>query len=165
MVTFLWRESILAPLNIQFGNGRQWCRMRSQQEQECIKPRVLLVDDEECIRETVSELLSSEGIDVITAVDAKGCLSLLLGGFRGVILMDVMMPGMDGWATIREIEKAGLLKGNIISMLTAMDVPDERMEGLQEVVIDYITKPFEADYFISVVKKYLVLLDQVESGN
>lgn len=139
--------------------------MSSKNNQAGIKPRVMLVDDEECIRETVKELLSSEGIDVITAVDAEGCLGLLLAGFRGVILMDVMMPGMDGWTTIREIEKAGLMQGNIISMLTAMDVPDERMDGLQEVVIDYIVKPFEADYFIAAVKEYLALLDQVEAGN
>lgn len=132
----------------------------AQFEQARIKPRVMLVDDEACIRETVSELLDSEGIDVVTAVGAGECLQLLRGGFRGVLLMDVMMPGMDGWSTIREIEKAGLLKGNIISMLTAMDVPDGRMEGLQEVVIDYITKPFEPTGFVAAVRKYLDLLDQ-----
>lgn len=125
-----------------------------------IKPRVMLVDDEECIREAISALLYSEGIDVITAVGGIECLRLLRRGFRGVIMMDVMMPGMDGWATLREIEKEGLMEGNIISMLTAMDVPDERMEGLQEYVIDYITKPFQPDDFIATVRKYLILLDQ-----
>jgi CheY-like chemotaxis protein len=125
------------------------------------KPRIMLVDDEECIRETISELLGSEGIEIVTAVGAHDCLKLLHAGFRGVILMDVMMPVMDGWATIREIEKAGLLQGNIISMLTAMDVPDERMEGLQEVVIDYITKPFDPVVFVATVRRYLDLLDQL----
>ncbi len=132
---------------------------------ETIRPRVMLVDDEECIRETISKLLDSEGIHVVTAVGANECLSLLRGGFKGIILMDVMMPGMDGWATIREIEKAGLLEGNLISMLTAMDVPDERMEGLQEVVIDYITKPFELSTFIPAVRKYLALLNQLDGTN
>jgi DNA-binding response OmpR family regulator len=130
-------------------------------EKSKIKPRVMLVDDEECIRETVYELLFSDGIEIITAVGGHECLQVLKDGFRGVILMDVMMPGMDGWATIREIEKAGLLQGNIISMLTAMDVPDERMEGLQEVVIDYITKPFDPTAFLATVRNYLVLLDQL----
>jgi len=129
------------------------------------KPQVLLVDDEECIREAISKLLGSEGIHVITAVGADECLLHLRNGFRGVILMDVMMPGLDGWATIREIEKAGLLEGNLISMLTAMDAPDERMEGLQEVVIDYITKPFELSSFIPAVRKYLALLDQRDGTN
>lgn len=125
----------------------------------------MLVDDEECIRETIRELLDSEGIDVITAGGANECLRMLRGGFRGVILMDVMMPVMDGWATIREIEKEGLMGGNIISMLTAMDVPDERMEGLQEYVIDYITKPFDPSGFIATVRKYLILLDQNDVVN
>ena len=135
-----------------------------KQGSTALNPRIMLVDDEECIRETVCELLNSEGIGIITAVGSNDCLQLLRGGFRGVILMDVMMPGMDGWATIREIEKAGLLQGNIISMLTAMDVPDERMDGLQEVVIDYITKPFEPSDFIATIRRYLLLLDRIETG-
>jgi CheY-like chemotaxis protein len=124
-------------------------------------PCVMLVDDDECIRDTVSELLDSEGIRAVTAAGADECLHLLRLGFRGVILMDVTMPGLDGWATIREIKKAGLLEGNLISMLTAIDAPDEGMEGLQEVVIDYITKPFEPSTFIPAVRKYLALLDQL----
>jgi DNA-binding response OmpR family regulator len=127
-------------------------------------PRVMVVDDEECIRLTTRALLSMEGIAVVTAVGADDCLGLLRAGFRGVILMDVMMPGKNGWDTIREIESAGLLEGNIISMLTAMDSPDERMEGLQEIVIDYITKPFEADEFVAAVRKYLGYLDHLRIG-
>lgn len=136
-----------------------------RQDLVTINPRIMLVDDEECIRETVSELLASEGIDILTADGSNECLQLLRGGFRGVILMDVMMPGRDGWSTIREIENEGLLQGNIISMLTAMDVPDERMEGLQEVVIDYITKPFEPAGFIETVRKYLTILQQLKDTN
>lgn len=128
--------------------------------------QVMVVDDEECIRETLYELLSSEGIDVVTVAGCDECLHALRdGGFRGVILMDVMMPVKDGWSTIREIEKAGLLKGNIISMLTAMDVPDDRMEGLQEIVIDYIIKPFDPAEFMSAIRKYLALMEQMRSGN
>ena len=126
--------------------------------------RVLVVDDEECIRETMYELLASEGIETLTALGSNDCLRILREGFRGVILMDVMMPGKNGWDTVREIEKEGLLEGNIIAMLTAMDVPDERMEGLQEIVIDYLTKPFEPYELISAVRRYLTLLDRIQTG-
>lgn len=126
--------------------------------------RVMVVDDEECILETMRELLSLEGIDVVTVAGSDECLQALRHGFRGVILMDVMMPGRDGWDTIREIEKAELLEGNIISMLTAMDVPDERMEGLQEIVIDYIIKPFDPSELLISVRKYLALLEQMRKG-
>lgn len=132
---------------------------------QIFKPRLMLVDDEECIRETVCALLAMEDIAIVTAVDGFDCLRQLRDGFRGVILMDVMMPGMDGWSTIREIEREGLMAGNIISMLTALDVPDERMEGLQEYVIDYLTKPFEPLLFVATVRKYITLLDQNTGGN
>lgn len=127
-------------------------------------PRVLVVDDEECIRETMLQLLDSFGICALTVAGADDCLRLLREGFRGVILMDVMMPGKDGWETIHEMEKEGLMQGNIISMLTAMDVPDERLEGLKETVLDYILKPFEPSELIVSVRRYLKLLDRVQSG-
>jgi CheY-like chemotaxis protein len=136
--------------------------IESQNRQTAVRPKIMLVDDQECIRETISDLLASEGIDILTAVGSNECLQLLRNGFRGVILMDVNMPGLDGWSTIREIEKEGFLQGNIISMLTSVDVPDERMEGLQEVVIDYMTKPFEPEPFIATIRKYLALLDQMK---
>lgn len=121
--------------------------------------RVMVVDDERCIRATIYELLASEGINVLKAGGSDDCLLLLRDGFRGVILMDVMMPVRNGWDTIREIKKEGLMEGNIILMLTAMDIPDERMEGLQEFVIDYITKPFDSNELIAAVHRYLALLD------
>ncbi|MDU0460945.1 MAG: response regulator [Geobacteraceae bacterium] len=127
-------------------------------------PQVMVVDDEECIRETMLKLLDSFGIGALTVAGADDCLRLLREGFRGVILMDVMMPGKDGWETIREMEKEGLMQGNIISMLTAMDVPDERLEGLKETVLDYILKPFEPSELIVSVRRYLKLLDRVQSG-
>jgi DNA-binding response OmpR family regulator len=101
----------------------------------------------------------------VTAAGADQCLEYLRGGFRGVILMDVMMPDRNGWDTIREIQESGFLDGNIISMLTAMDAPDDRMDGLQEMVLDYITKPFEPAALINTVKNHLVLLEQVRGSN
>ena len=101
---------------------------------------------------------------LVVASGSDECLALLRGGFRGVILMDVMMPGRNGWDTIREIKQAGLLRGNIISMLTAMDVPDLQMEGLQDVVIDYITKPFEPQELLASVRRYLEFFEQLQSA-
>jgi len=127
-----------------------------------VSPRLMIVDDEECIRITVKELFSLEGIDVATASCADDCLTQLRAGFRGVILMDIMMPGKDGWDTIRSIQQEGLLAGNIILMLTALDAPDERMDGLQELVLDYITKPFTPDEIFATVRTYLSYLDDAE---
>lgn len=123
--------------------------------------RVMIVDDEKCIRAAIYELLASEGIKALQVVGSDDCLRLLREGFRGVILMDVMMPIRNGWDTIREIKNEGMMAGNIVLMLTALDIPDQRMEGLQEFVIDYITKPFEPADLISAVRKYLALLPRI----
>lgn len=123
--------------------------------------RIMVVDDEKSIRATISGLFASVGIEVVNAVGSDDCLRLLRDGFRGVILMDVMMPVRNGWDTIRAMKKEGLMEGNIISMLTAMDVPDQQMDGLQEHVIDYVTKPFESSELIAVVRKHLAMLDQI----
>ena len=124
--------------------------------------RIMVVDDAECIRVTVREVFRHEGFEVIAAAGASECLQHLRDGFRGVILMDVMMPLKDGWDTIREIKAADLLMGNIIVMLTGMDSPDQGMEGLQEIVVDYITKPFTPERLVSTVQKYLTYLEHVD---
>lgn len=117
-------------------------------------PQVMIVDDEEKIRSCVVKLLRHEGLGAVSAAGADECLDLLRGGFRGVILLDVLMPGKDGWDTIREMQEAGVLAGNIICMLTANE-PDERMEGLQEVVVDYIQKPYDSTELVAAVRRYL----------
>lgn len=121
--------------------------------------QVMLVDDEELIRDAVSFYFQAKGFRILTVPGGEECLNLLEEGFRGVILMDVMMPRMDGWRTIREMVERGLHLGNAIVMLTALDEPDERMEGLQEYIIDYMTKPFDPQTLLDSVLYYSKLLE------
>ncbi len=125
------------------------------------KLKVMIVDDEVIIRLTVREVLKDVGIGVVEADGAGQCVEHLRQGFEGVVLMDVMMPGSDGWDTIREIIDGGLYKGIIIVMLTAMDVPDKKMEGLQEYITDYMTKPFTQDKLVSDIKDYFIYLEKM----
>jgi CheY-like chemotaxis protein len=129
------------------------------------KYKVMIVDDEPLIRLTVSEVLKDEGIEVVEADGAKQCLVLLKDGFRGVVLMDVMMPLLDGWDTIRMIIDNDLYKGIIIVMLTAMDAPGQKMSGLQEYVTDYITKPFTQEDLARDVRDYFKYLDKMPKGS
>ncbi|MDD2366463.1 MAG: response regulator [Desulfuromonadaceae bacterium] len=127
--------------------------------------KVMIVDDEEMIRESVEIFFESEGIDLLKAASGNECLEYLNEGFRGVILMDVMMPEMNGWDTIRRIVENNVYDGNIIVMLTAMDSPDNKMEGIQEYVTDYLTKPFKPGELLESIQYYFSLLDSVEPFN
>lgn len=125
----------------------------------------MLVDDEEMVRESVELLFQSEGIPLLTAASGDECLGHLEEGFRGVILMDVMMPEMNGWDTIRKIIEGDLYKGNIIVMLTALDAPDNEVDGIQEYVTDYLTKPFNPDGLLEIIRYYANLLTILEPGS
>lgn len=127
--------------------------------------KVMLVDDEEMIRTSVEAFFQGEGINLLMAASGDQCLDHLESGFRGVILMDVMMPGMNGWDTIRKIVESDLYEGNIIVMLTALDAPDNKMDGIQEYVTDYLTKPFDPDELMEILHYYLGLLNNLEPAN
>jgi len=120
---------------------------------------VMIVDDNEHIRQSVQMICEFEDLNLVCAASGEECLEHLQAGFRGVILMDIMMPEMDGWQTIREIVERGLYRGNLILMLTGMGQPDSRMDGLQEYVTDYLTKPFGPDQLVDALKYYLNLIE------
>jgi DNA-binding response OmpR family regulator len=117
--------------------------------------QIMIVDDDPSIRETVEIILSAFGYSVCVAENGRVCLEKLKNEFKGLILMDVMMPEMDGWNTIVEIEDRGLHGDNIICMLTAINDPGPKMEKLSEYIIDYIRKPFTSEELIEKVKEYL----------
>ena len=116
-------------------------------------PKLMIVDDDPYVIITIRELFEPEGFEVYACSSGKECLDELERGFKGVILMDVMMPHMDGWETVGEIVSHGYDKGNIISMLSAKDSPKEQT-GYEEYVRDYLKKPFRANEIISTVKGY-----------
>ena len=121
--------------------------------------RIMIVDDNEYVRASVEIICESAQLDLATAASGPECLKHLESGFKGIILMDIMMPGMDGWDTIREMVDRGLYDGNIVVMLTGMGEPDGKMDGLQEYVSDYMTKPFGPDQLIESLEYYLTLLN------
>lgn len=116
--------------------------------------KILVVDDDPHILITLRELFENYGYDVYTVPNGKDCIDELKHGFQGVVLMDIMMPVMSGWDTIRQIVKEELYDGIIISMLTAKDFPDPDLKELKKYIKDYITKPFDPEELVSIVKDY-----------
>jgi len=127
--------------------------------------RVLLVDDDDLIRESLEAFFESEEIRILTATGGAECLEHLRNGFRGVILMDVMMPEMNGWDTIRAIIEQNMYEGNIILMITALGEPDYKIEGIQEYVTDYLTKPFKPAELLESLQYYIDLLGDQEPND
>ena len=117
--------------------------------------QILLVDDNPDICLAVQAVLEDEPWTVLTASGGEECIKILESGFTGLILLDIMMPDMNGWDTIREIVKRDLYHRISICMLTAMDNPDEGMLGIEQYVNDYITKPIIPDLLIELVRLWM----------
>jgi two-component system cell cycle response regulator len=103
---------------------------------------VLLVDDSASQRAVIAHRLKEAGFEVATAVDGHDCL-LVLGELRpDIVLLDVVMPGIDGWETLDRIR---LTSGVPVIMLTARAEEIDRVRGLRAGADDYLGKPFQQD--------------------
>ena len=80
--------------------------------------KVMVVDDDEGIRKTVGTVLRKNSYEVVLCPSGEDCLGQLRSGFAGIVLMDIMMPGLTGWQTIRAMMDENLLDGVLICMLT-----------------------------------------------
>ena len=120
--------------------------------------KVMVVDDDESIRKTLGLLLKRKGCEVALAPCGEDCLRTLREGFLGVILMDIMMPGLTGWQTIRAIADENLMDGVLICMLTAKAYSGSEAEGLEKYVFDYLAKPFEIAQLMACVENAAAFL-------
>ncbi|WP_084051993.1 response regulator transcription factor [Desulfonispora thiosulfatigenes] len=101
--------------------------------------KILIIDDEERIREMIKEYLSQEEFDVNEASNGLDGLELIKQNDYSLIILDVMMPKMDGWSTCREIRKISKVP---IIMLSARGEEYDKLFGFELGVDDYIVKPF-----------------------
>ncbi len=116
---------------------------------------ILLVDDEPDILEFVSYNLKKEDFKVITANDGESGLKKAKKENPHLILLDVMMPGMDGIETCDQIRKTPGLEGTLIAFLTARGEDYSQVAGFDAGADDYITKPIKPKVLISRIKALL----------
>ena len=120
--------------------------------------KIMVVDDDPDILISLRAVFEREGYEVFTVDSGQDCIKEIERGFKGVILMDIMMPFMDGWDTINEILKRGLNKDVIISILTAQGTHNhDKMKGLESCIYDYFTKPFDVRHLISNVRNMIAM--------
>lgn len=101
---------------------------------------VLVADDDEAVRRSLTHALTREGYDVSVASDGLRALEAASGGRQDAVVLDIMMPGLDGLEVCRRLRAAG--DRTPILMLTARDLVGDRVAGLDAGADDYLVKPF-----------------------
>lgn len=116
--------------------------------------KILIVDDDLHIRELIHVILSKEGLSTVEAADGKEALSLLETEKIDLIILDIMMPNMDGWVFCREV-RSYYSDTLPILMLTAKGETAQKVKGFDLGADDYMVKPFAAAELIARVKALL----------
>ncbi|HEY8597511.1 MAG TPA: response regulator transcription factor [Thermomicrobiales bacterium] len=116
---------------------------------------ILVVDDEEHIRQLLSMYLVKEGFAVETATDGRTALSRVNAIKPDLVVLDLMLPTLDGWGVCRELRRSPHTEGLPIIMLTARDDLIDRVLGLELGADDYLTKPFNPHELVARVRAVL----------
>jgi DNA-binding response OmpR family regulator len=113
---------------------------------------ILIIEDEQTISRVLAVYLRHEGYEVIQAFDGSEGLAAFSTHKPNLVLLDVMLPGMDGWSVLKEIRK---ISSSPVIMLTALGDIDYRLKGLNEGADDYISKPFVGEEVVARVHAVL----------
>jgi two-component system, OmpR family, response regulator len=115
--------------------------------------RLLVVDDEPNIRELLSASLRYAGFEVATAADGQQALALAASFRPDLLVLDVMMPGLDGFGVVRRLRESG--RHTPVLFLTARDAAEDKVSGLTLGGDDYVTKPFSLDEVLARIRAVL----------
>ncbi len=114
--------------------------------------KILIADDEQLMRQLVVDFLQPEGYEMLEAADGKEALKLYHEQHPDLVLLDVMMPGYDGWTVCREIRRESSVP---IMMLTAKGEEIDQLFAYDLGVDEYITKPFSPKILVAKIKALL----------
>ncbi|MCU4979116.1 response regulator transcription factor [Bacillus cereus] len=113
---------------------------------------ILIVEDEDILREIMKDYLLNEGYNVLEAIDGKEALSIFEEHEVHLIILDIMLPELDGWTVCRRIRK----KSNVpIIMLTARVDEDDTLLGFELGADDYVTKPYSPPILLASAKRLM----------
>jgi DNA-binding NarL/FixJ family response regulator len=125
--------------------------------------QLLVVDDDPSLLLAVSETLRAEGHEVVTARRGSEAMVRVAESLPDLIITDIRMPGMDGYALVRNLRSAARTRLIPIVFLTAKDETADRITGFQTGVDAYVTKPFESEELIAIVKSILERVHRTHS--
>jgi two-component system, cell cycle response regulator len=104
---------------------------------------ILIVDDEESARDTLEALLASGGYDLKFAIDGPSGLEMAKETRPDLVLLDVMMPGMDGFEVCRKLREMEEINNVPIVLVTALDDQDSKLRGIEAGADDFVSKPYD----------------------
>lgn len=120
-----------------------------------MRERLLVVDDDPGLLLAVSDTLRDEGFEVETARRGAEALTRIAESLPDLVISDIRMPGMDGYTLVRNLRAAPRTRLLPIVFLTAKDETADRIAGFQTGVDAYLTKPFEPEELVAVVRSIL----------
>ncbi|HZW03370.1 MAG TPA: response regulator transcription factor [Anaerolineaceae bacterium] len=123
--------------------------------------RILVVDDEQLYRHLLRVNLEAEGYEVSTATNGEEALEMMSSGQPDLVVLDVMMPNLDGFSTCERIRQFSNVP---IIMLTARGEEQDRVRGLNVGADDYVVKPFSATELVARVRAVLRRSKTIEQG-
>jgi DNA-binding response OmpR family regulator len=125
--------------------------------------RILIVDDDEDILLIVQTILANAGYSVLVARNGREGVDLALESRPDLILLDVMMPGMDGWQVCRQMKASPMGREIRVVMVTALQDWMDKRQALETGADDYVEKPFELAKLAAVVERNIAQLPQKTS--
>ena len=128
-----------------------------------VKRRVLVVDDDREIVEMTRLILESGGYDVIPALSGEEALRNATRQRPDLILLDINMPGMDGWETLKILKVDEATQAIPVAMFSIKLELRDKLQGLKQGAFDYITKPFSYDEILERVGRIFEKLTQTGS--
>jgi DNA-binding response OmpR family regulator len=117
-----------------------------------VRPTVLVVDDDAALLSVLSRRLAREGYKVRTAPSGPAALQVLTTEWPSLLIVDLMMPGMDGFELSRRVKQIADLP---IIFLSAVDASEAKVSALESYAEDYVTKPFDPDELAARVQRVL----------
>jgi DNA-binding response OmpR family regulator len=117
-----------------------------------VRPAVLLVDDDLTLLSVLSRRMARAGYEVRTATSGTAALKLLEVSWPALMVVDLMMPGMDGFELCRRVKQLADLP---IIVLSAVDASEAKVSALELYAEDYVTKPFDPDELVARVQRVL----------
>lgn len=117
--------------------------------------QILLVDDNPTNLQMLLQTLSGRGYKLLIAKNGESALRIALKAKPALVLLDIMMPGMDGYEVCRKLKDSGDTENVTIIFLSALDDTKDKVRGLEAGAVDYISKPFQAEEVIARVETQL----------